>query len=84
MGELDRKASMLGSRLAESLGQQASRGASVAYATVVASRAGEVDLHLSGSLVEGVPALKACAAAKPGDRCLVVSDGPLLTAIGIF
>ncbi len=84
MLDLDGKARFLGDSLAASLQPRAKRGASVAYATVIAVRAGELDVDMSGSLVEGVPALSACASAKPGDRCLVIADGPLVTAIGTF
>lgn len=79
----DRAVLLAGRKLAGSMKAGGSTRAH-RYATVVANNGATLDVSVSGGVVPGVAMLTSCASAKAGDRCLLLVDGPLVTAIGIL
>ena len=74
---------MAGRKLASSM-KAGSSPKTHRYATVVANNGATLDVSVSGGVVPGVAMLTSCASAQAGDRCLLLVDGPLVTAIGLL
>lgn len=73
-----------GQKLAQSMKGGKESAKTHRYATVTANNGATLDVSLAGGSIGGVPMLTSCSSAKVGDRCLLLVDGPLVTAVGIL
>ena len=81
---VDKSVLNAGKRLAQGMRRGPSGAGSHRYATVAANNGATLDVSLAGGTLKGVSMLTSCSSAKAGDRCLLLVDGPLVTAIGIL